>query len=155
MIRTKKRIWLCACLVVLNILFIWGNSLLTREVSAAISKFVGQILSIFFPGPSSPAEGTGHGVLRKVAHVTEFCSLGILLSWGVRLLRDKQWELYLYPLMLGVVVASIDETIQIFVPGRGPGLGDVGIDSIGVVTGILIFTLILLIRKKTGKQSSL
>ncbi len=148
----RKRMWLCGVLTVLNILFIWGNSLLTREVSAAISKFVGRILSIFFSGPDTPAEGTGHGILRKIAHVTEFCSLGILLSWGVRMLRKQKWEHFAYPLAIGVAVAAIDETIQIFSPGRGPQIRDVGIDTLGVVAGLLLFTLICFIhnRKKAS-----
>ncbi len=151
MIHRKKRIWLCGTLIVLNILFIWGNSMLTREVSAAISHFVGQLLSIFFPGSHSPAEGAGHGILRKIAHVTEFCTLGCLLSWGVWMLRQRKWERFVLPLLAGMAVASVDEVIQIFSPGRGPHIRDVAIDTVGVVLGILIFALILTIQKKKSK----
>lgn len=147
MIRSEKRIRLCAVLVILNILFIWGNSLLTREISSAISKLVGRILSLFYSGPGTPAEGKGHGILRKIAHATEFCALGVLLSWGVRMLREKAWEFFVIPLVIGVAVASIDEVIQIFVPGRGPHIRDVGIDALGVVIGILILSVIAWIKK--------
>ncbi len=153
MIRTEKRIWLCGILTILNILFIWGNSLLTREVSASISKFVGKILSFIFSDCSGAAEGTGHGILRKIAHATEFCSLGILLSWGVRMLGKRKWELYIFPAMMGITVAAIDETIQIFVPGRGPHIRDVGIDTAGVVLGIVIFTLIFLLHRKKKESA--
>ncbi len=144
----KKRIYLCGVLIVLNILFIWGNSMLTKEASAAISQFVGRILSFFFSGLDTPAEGTGHGILRKIAHVTEFCSLGLLLSWGVRMLRKQRWEHFVYPMAIGVAVAAIDETIQIFSPGRGPHIRDVAIDTLGVVAGLLLFTLIHFIRNR-------
>ncbi len=153
MIRTSKRMWLCGLLVLLNVLFIWGNSILTREVSAAISQFVGRLLSGFFTGPTTPAEGEGHGILRKLAHVTEFCSLGVLLSWGVRMLREKPLEWYVLPLLLGAAVAGVDEIIQIFSPGRGPHIRDVGIDSIGVVLGIFIFTLIYTLFHKQKASS--
>lgn len=148
MIRSKKRIRFCFLLVILNILFIWGNSLLTREISSAISRFVGWILSMFYSGPGTPAEGKGHGILRKIAHFTEFCSLGVLLGWGVRMLREKTWEFYVLPLIVGIAVASVDEVIQIFVPGRGPHIRDVGIDTMGVVMGVLLLSLIAKIPKK-------
>ncbi len=150
MIRSKKRLWLCGTLIVLNVMFIWGNSLLTREISSMISTLVGKILSILFPGPVDPSEGTGHGILRKIAHVTEFCSLGLLLSWGVRMLREKTWEFFVFPAAIGVAVAAVDETIQIFSPGRGPHIRDVAIDFIGVFTGILILALINWIHKKAS-----
>jgi VanZ family protein len=52
----------------------------------------------------------------------------------------------------GVLVACADEAIQGFVPGRGPGLRDVGIDVLGVTLGIVIISLIYLIKQKR-KQS--
>ena len=47
-------------------------------------------------------------------------------------------------LVTGVAAASIDETIQLFVPGRGPHIRDVGIDSFGVLMGIAILSGIAL-----------
>ena len=78
--KSKNRLVFCIILLCLNIAFIWGNSLLPREVSAAFSTFVGRIISIFFPGDITPDAGVGHGILRKVAHFLEFCSLGVMLS---------------------------------------------------------------------------
>ena len=46
-------------------------------------------------------------------------------------------------------VSSI-ETIQIFVPGRGPGLKDVAIDTAGVLTGLVLLLIgHTFIKKKT------
>lgn len=148
--KSKFRIAFCLTVIILNVAFIWANSLLPRELSSALSKFVGRILSIFIPGSFSPAEGTGQGILRKIAHFLEFCSLGFFLGWFTRMLREKKWQCVFYPIIAGVTAAAVDETIQIFVPGRGPMLRDVGIDSLGVLLGVSLISLIawLVSRKK-------
>ena len=42
------------------------------------------------------------------------------------------------PFLWGVAAASVDETIQRFVPDRGPSVKDVCIDSAGVLTGMIL-----------------
>ena len=135
MIRTDKRLRLCTALLVCNLIFIWGNSLLPGEVSGAFSDWVKNLLaSLFAQGPERPASG---GLLRKIAHFTEFMGLGMLLCWRFGMLR-KGWR----PAFLwGAAAACVDETIQRFVPDRGPSLRDVCIDSAGVLTGIVLLTL--------------
>lgn len=134
----KQRLRLCIVLLVMNLVFIWGNSLLPAELSAAFSQWVRDALQSFFPN-TLPGE-TGGGLLRKLAHFCEFCTLGMLLAWlfGMRCrtwLRRKG-----LPLLCGIAAACADETIQRFVPGRGPSLRDVGIDTAGVILGILLLT---------------
>ena len=147
--RTKARMRLCVLLLCLILMFIWGNSLLPREASEKLSQGVKAMLSGILPSVGSGSEGNGHHILRKVAHFFEFCCLGLCLSWLVRMLRKAPWELYILPLLGGVLVACLDETIQCFVPGRGPGLKDVGIDTLGIILGVVIISLIqFLIGKK-------
>lgn len=153
--KTKQsaKVW-CLCLIALNVLFIWGNSLLPREVSSAFSRLVGTVLNWFFSGGGDAAEGEGQGILRKIAHFTEFFTLGMLLCWLTMLMKAKKWICWLLPLGVGLTVACIDETIQIFVPGRGPGLRDVAIDTAGVALGICIVMLWLFIltKRKSRKR---
>ena len=139
-------------LLVLNIAFIWGNSLLTANMSRAFSTWVKDLLSVFFSseGPEGP-EG-GHHLLRKLAHFTEFTGLGLCLSWLTRMLRPQSWEYYGLPLLGGALVACVDEIIQIFVPGRGPGILDVGIDTLGVVLGIVLISLYASIKHKLWRK---
>ena len=135
MIRTDKRIRLCSALLVCNLLFIWGNSMLPGEVSGAFSDWVKGILEALFG--SGPETDTPGGLLRKLAHFTEFLGLGMLLCWRFGM-SGRTWR----PAFLsGAAAACIDETIQRFVPGRGPSLRDVGIDSLGVLTGIGLLLL--------------
>ena len=115
MIRTKNRMRLCVTLLVCCLTFIWGNSLLPGSVSGAISDFVKNILAALFEQGEPEPESSGF-LLRKLAHFTEFTALGRL-------------------------AACVDESIQIFVPDRGPSLRDVCIDSGGVLLGVILLTL--------------
>ena len=148
----KKKVNWCAVLIALNIAFIWGNSLLPRETSAAFSRLVGQILDWIFPSQGGLAVGEGNGILRKIAHFTEFCCLGVLMRWMAQMRQKPQWKRLLLPVLTGIAVACVDETIQCFVPGRGPGILDVCIDAAGVTLGVLILTLVY--RKKEGLSHS-
>ena len=131
-------------LLMVNLAVIWGNSLLPGEISGAISGFVRDLIAMLLPGDGAPGEG--HGLLRKLAHFTEFASLGAILTWLTVLLNKPA------PLALaaGFAAACIDETIQMFVPDRGPAFTDVLIDTSGVLTGLLLF---LLIRRWRMKHS--
>ena len=146
MIRTNKRLVLCSCLLAVNLAFIWGNSLLPGEISGAISGWLRDFLAALFHfGSDEPS--AGHGLLRKLAHFTEFCCLGMLLSWLFAMLLKKPWQLTVYPILCGFLAACTDETIQCFVPDRGPGIKDVGIDTLGVTLGIVIIYFIRKIKK--------
>lgn len=149
MIRTDKRLRLCTALLIANLVFIWGNSLLPGEVSGAFSDWVKGILESLLPDGAKVS--AGGGLLRKIAHFTEFMALGMCLTWLFGMLQKKIG----WPLLCGVAAACIDETIQIFVPDRGPGIRDVLIDSSGVVTGMILLCLGHTYFKKRSTQNSL
>ena len=140
---------ICLCLIFCNLAFIWGNSLLPAPVSSAFSNWVGDILAAILP--SGGSTGGGHGLLRKLAHFTEFASLGILLSWFFAMLQKK----FPVPLLCGFLAACVDETIQRFVPGRGPSFRDVCIDTSGALLGVLVFLTGLTIYQKHQKRKLL
>ncbi len=148
MIRTDKRLRLCCTLLVCNLVFIWGNSLLPGEISGAISDWVKAVIEWLLPGDGESAPGGG--LLRKLAHFTEFALLGMCFGWLFGMLeKAKHW-----PFLCGAAAACIDETIQRFVPDRGPSIRDVVIDSCGVLTGmILLYLGHAYLRKKTTIHS--
>lgn len=129
--RRKIRLW--AVLVILNVLFIWGNSLLPGSVSGAISGFVKYVIFDLILGHSGGNEG-GHGLLRKLAHFTEFACLGIFMSRLLYWLKKPR----VLALAGAFLVACCDETIQRFVPDRGPSFKDVMIDTSGALTGMIL-----------------
>lgn len=135
MVRTKTRMRLCTALLLCSLAFIWGNSLLPGAVSGAISDGVKQLLEAILPGTGG--ESTDGFLVRKLAHFTEFAVLGACLGWLFSMLQRGLFQ----PLLWGVTAACIDETIQMFVPDRGPAIRDVLIDSSGVLAGILLLHL--------------
>ena len=135
MIRSDRRLRLNAALLVCVLAFIWGNSLLPGEVSGALSDWVKALLEdLFAQAEARPSSG---GLLRKIAHFTEFAALGALLCWRAGMLEKPKAA----ALGCGALAACIDETIQVFVPDRGPGLKDVCIDCAGVLTGMALILL--------------
>ena len=151
MIRTEKRLRLCICLLAVTLVFICGNSLLPGEISQAFSDWVKALLAKLLPGGSGDSAGQGSGLLRKLAHFTEFTVLGMLLCWLFGMLQKKRY----WPLLWGMAAACVDETIQIFVPGRSPGLKDVAIDSCGVLVGLILLHIGHTCFKKRSTQQSL
>lgn len=135
MIRSKKRLRICTVLLIAILVFIWGNSLMPGRVSQIISNWVQNVL--MDTKPDSEGNPQGNGILRKIAHFTEFAALGMTLGWLFGMLQKKIH----IPFLWGVAAACIDETIQAFVPERAPGLRDVLIDSCGVLAGIVLLSL--------------
>ena len=148
MIRTEKRWRICTVLLIANLVFIWGNSLLPGEISGAFSDWVKEIVTSLFPGDGSGAPGGG--LLRKIAHFTEFAALGMLLTWRMGMLNKHS----IRALALGAGAACVDETIQRFIPDRGPSIRDVCIDTCGVMAGMMLLLIghYLLKSKIGGKQ---
>lgn len=151
MIRTKKRLILCSILLAAILVFIWGNSAMPGQASGALSGWVGALLSKILP---FLATENGLHFLRKAAHFSEFAALGMVLSWMFGMLAQRRlWRLSL-PLLCGGVVASIDETIQIFSPGRYCSIVDVFIDCSGVLTGILMISLFYGLFRHIGRKKA-
>ncbi len=134
MIGADKGLRLYAALLVAEICFIWGNSLLPAELSAAISGGLRELLGRFLPGGGDAVVGTGDGMLRKIAHFLEFCALGATAA----VLLGRLGKPAVFSLAVGFFVACADECIQIFVPGRGPGLTDVALDTLGAAAGLVL-----------------
>ena len=136
MIRTQKRMRLCVTLTACCLAFIWGNSLMPGSVSGAISEFFEGLLQCLFEQGESESSGLGF-LVRKMAHFTEFTMLGLCLCWLFGMLGKGR----LLPFLCGAAAACVDETIQLFVPDRGPSVRDVCIDSSGVLLGVILLTL--------------
>ena len=147
--KTNGRLTVCCALLGLLLAFIWGNSLLPGHISGAFSDWVRKILRQLLPFLfKNASDSAGGGLLRKIAHFTEFAALGACFCWLYAMLMTKQYRLILCAAASGVLAACVDETIQRFVPQRHGCLTDVGIDTAGVLTGIVLFMIAYLINKK-------
>ena len=136
MIRSQKYLRLCNAAIVLILVFIWGNSLMSAEVSHALSEWVKSLLKPFLAETAAVIQEE-NPIVRKLAHFAEFAALGFCLTWRSRLLGKPTHG----ALLSGCGAAALDETIQLFVPDRGPGIADVLLDSTGVLAGMLLFCL--------------
>ena len=136
----KKRI--LDILIALNLALIWGNSMLTGISSEAVSGGVLALLGRFLPVLLTEA---GHTLLRKAAHFSEFALLGLLYCGRHRLVKG---ETPVHLMGFGLAVACIDETIQIFTPGRASSLIDVWIDASGFALGLLLIVIFHTITNK-------
>lgn len=84
-------------------------------------------------------------IIRKCAHFSEFALLGLNLLGYIRM---KYWERRALPCALiawgvATLYAGTDELHQMFVSERSPAILDVGIDSAGALTGVLVMALLL------------
>jgi VanZ family protein len=78
-------------------------------------------------------------ILRKLAHMTEYAVLFLLARRAFATFPSLQGKkLTLAAAIFAVLYAASDEWHQSFVPGRGPSVIDVGIDSTGVLIGWLV-----------------
>lgn len=108
-----------------------------------------EILPIVHPGfeTLSPAEqevvlSSADHILRKTAHFCVYGALGALLLLYSLCFAAKPPAHILRALLAVAVYAASDEIHQAFVPGRGPAVTDVLLDSTGALCGILLVWLI-------------
>lgn len=90
-----------------------------------------------------------HPLVRKLAHVGVYFALAITVALPLYVYRIRGFFLFLIGGVFCVLFALLDEYHQSFVAGRGPSLRDVGIDSIGIFSGLIIAELICFIGRKT------
>lgn len=138
-----KRKHILLLLILLTLLFIWGNSLMPASLSSRFSEALQRFLQSI--SPNLVAGETGHGTLRKVAHGTEYLILGLELWLYLRLALSRPLS---FLALSGLGTAFLDETIQLFVPGRSGQLQDVWIDLGGFACGVLLAVLLNVARKK-------
>ena len=86
-------------------------------------------------------------VIRKLAHYTIYTIGGFLIMNYAYTTDKKPKEKVIYSILFGAGYAVTNELHQFFVSGRSARIFDVGIDTLGVITGILIY---LVIRKIIG-----
>lgn len=142
-VARPSRGWLAVCVALgLWTLFIWGNSIRTATQSAQQSGTVLMWVAPMLRGWEIPME-VGHTLLRKLAHVSEYGLLGSLWATELWLGRyDQRGRCVAIRLGFCMLTAFLDETIQLFVPGRSGEVRDIWIDTSGALLGILVVCMI-------------
>lgn len=87
-------------------------------------------------------------VIRKIAHFSIYTVVGILLMAYMSTYQLKEKNRMIISTILGILYASSDELHQYFIPGRSAQITDVMIDTLGVLVGICLVSLIVRIIKR-------
>lgn len=87
-----------------------------------------------------------HTLVRKMAHFMEYAVLGFFSCRAVLCDVKERKMATVIAQTFCTCYAVTDEIHQIFVPGREGRIFDVGIDSLGTLTGILIACLFFCIK---------
>lgn len=138
----KRRAIVFGILTALLLCFIWGQSLLPRDVSTGESGRVMHWLKPLLDPGGRIDDDVFHHWLRKAAHFSEYAALGLCLCGFLHNLPWKRETLRIpCSLMLCIVFAAVDEWIQLFSDGRSANVWDVLLDSAGAAVGIAIVLL--------------
>lgn len=128
--------------------FILYNSTRTGEQSAEISQGVtedvAQVVIPNFDKLEPPVQEQKidllHGIIRNLAHSIEFMAFAFFLTLLLATF-PFQYGRYAIPFVLALlgsfIFALADETLQGAFAGRGTSMGDVGMDMLGAICGIL------------------
>ena len=132
--------WILYIVLCLIVFFIWDNSLQNGGTSDGFSlifaKWIAPIANkLGFYGNIWAL----NRIIRKLAHLTEFTILGGVLYVVLR--RYIEYGTVVKTIVVGIVIASLDEFIQLSSLGRSSQLSDVLIDTVGIIIGISVVKL--------------
>jgi len=139
-VRNLLKYWLPA-LIWLGVIFLASTDLMSAEHT---SRFLGPFLRWLKPDVTADAIAKVQLFLRKVAHLTEYAILATLLWRAVYSgtnLKIKISTLFVTVWAVSTLIAIADEFHQSLVASRTASIGDVRIDMIGAVVGLLICDL--------------
>jgi len=154
MIKNRKQIkiiisWIA---VLLWMALIFNLSSQVRETSNNLSKDVTEIViktaEKVTPKAKFDLDRLNH-VIRKNAHFFAYLALGVLVINAMRRNEILGFRSIIITLIICILYATSDEIHQAFVPGRGPQVKDVFIDSAGGIVGIGLYMILSTIKKKT------
>ena len=127
---------------------------LSRKVTEEVTKNINRIQKLE-KSEKEKVLGKIEHYIRKLAHFSLYFIVGTLTMSLMCTFDLKNVKRIFISLGIGAFYAMSDEFHQAFIPGRGPCITDVLIDSCGVLTGIcVIFGIINLIKKQMKKRWS-
>lgn len=151
--KMKKKKWIFIAITFIWVGVIYSFSLQPGDISGDMSgSLVRRILALFMPGVLDNPEQLEmwHFIFRKCGHFAEYLVLGVLSTMTV--LQMELRNRNVFGIGFCVLVASVDETIQLFVSGRAGRMQDVMIDTSGAIVGTFIMLICIntiLKKKKT------
>ncbi len=153
----RRRLWLFGALTAAVMVFIFCMSAEDGETSGSLSQsllgtLVGRIIEVLIP----PSSGLStEFVIRKCAHMFEFCCLSVSAFLFLRELWGRILPAGGAGWLWSVLYAATDEWHQTFIAGRAGQLRDVLIDSVGALIGALLaMGVAALVRKRRERRKT-
>lgn len=129
-------------------IFIWHNSMEPANISGGkslrITELINQCLNLSL---------TDH-IIRKFAHFCEYGLEGVFATVFFYQIKKPISRSGIILILIGFIIAFIDESIQFFTPGRSCQLSDMLLDTAGYACGYFAIKVIhLLITARSHRPS--
>ena len=150
--RKDRKKALLIVLLVLLLVFIWGNSCLPVSLSSRESGRFLRLIRPFlelFVGQGNVT----HHLVRKLAHFTEFTAFGFVMGLLVNLGKPICLRSVVFSLVMGLLAAFADESIQML-SDRGDQIKDVWLDFSGVLLGSVLSLILLCLHRRRKKRKT-
>ena len=144
-----KKIVTLVLIIIWMVTIFFFSSQQARESSSLSEKITNSIIKVLKLNPKTQEQiDRIETIVRKLAHYCIYLIGGILILLHINLYEEKENKKVLLSQLIGSTYAITDEWHQLYVPGRSGEIRDVVIDSLGILTGIVIFLLIKNLKRK-------
>lgn len=145
--KYKKIIYVILIIIWMLTVFMFSNQ--NGDKSQSTSKMVTKIIvQIFTQNQNLTEEQTtklvedADYVVRKLAHFSIYALGGLLIYSYINTFNLKNNKKIIISIIIGALYATFDEFHQYFVDDRSAQILDVGIDSLGILTGTTLLHII-------------
>ena len=125
----------------------------------SIMRFASIVLlaywALIFVGTHLPSARMPHlHASDKLYHFVAFAGLSFLLCWAIPSSRVSWGKILVVAASIGLSYAVLDELTQQFIPGRSCDIWDVAADAVGVLIGLVAYTIarVLVSRMKWAQR---
>lgn len=159
----KRTLFRITMLILLGLTFIaiFNFSNQDGQASSGLSKKVARKIVDVFPYTKNLSEKTknkivekSQPIIRKGAHLSIYTLVGILIMSFISTYKTHLKYKFLISILVGLIYASSDEIHQSFIPGRTASVIDVGIDTTGVLLGIILVLIVISVYKALTEKKN-
>ena len=148
--------------LVLTFISIFNFSNQDGQTSGGLSRKVARKMVDVFPYTKNLKEEAknkivekSQPIIRKGAHLSIYTLVGILIMSFISTYKIHLKYKFLISILVGWIYASSDEIHQSFIPDRTASIIDVGIDTSGVLIGIMLVLIIISVYKSLTEKKSI
>ena len=141
-------------LLIMTFIKIFDFSSQDGQTSSGLSRKVARKIVDIFPYTKNLSEKTknkivekSQPIIRKGAHFSIYMLVGIFIMSFISTYKLHLKYKFSISILVGLVYAISDEIHQGFTPGRTPSPIDVGIDTCGVMFGIVLVLIAISVYK--------